>query len=308
MKNSHIIFVIILFLTACVSTNQVFFSDPNYLKSDEFSSSETIKEAYSESFENDQDTIIESDEESYFDEENYYDFSYSSRIRRFHRPMMLNYGFYSGFYTDYYWYNADPFYWGSSIYLGYGWDSPFYYSPYYSFYSPYYSFYSPFYYNNHSLWHNHGYHGHHGYHGYHNHNDFYSGFYSNNSTYGPRSSLTSNDRNLIKSNVKSRNTWSPGTNKKFTTNKYTTKKPHVSSGNKNNSNKTVKTLTNKPSRNQNINKSSRDKNNNRKTYSNKKTYKPKSNFRSNNRNTFKSRSNSSRPSGNRNISRSPKRK
>ena len=286
MKNSHIIFVIILFLTACVSTNQVFFSDPNYLKSDEFSSSETIKEAYSESLENDQDTIIESDEESYFDEENYYDFSYSSRIRRFHRPMMLNYGFYSGFYTDYYWYNADPFYWGSSIYLGYG-------------------YYSPFYYNYHSRWHNHGYYGHHGYH---NHNDFYSGFYSNNSTYGPRGSLTSNDRNLIKSNVKSRNTWSPGTNKKFTTNKYTTKKPQVSSGNKNNSNKTVKTLTNKPSRNLNINKSSRDKNNNRKTYSNKKTYKPKSNFRSNNRNTFKSRSNSSRPSGNRNISRSPKRK
>ena len=82
MKNSHTIFIIILFLTACVSTNQVFFSDPNYLKSDEFSSSETIKEAYSENIVNDQDTLIESDEESYFDEENYYDFSYSSRIRR----------------------------------------------------------------------------------------------------------------------------------------------------------------------------------------------------------------------------------
>jgi hypothetical protein len=45
MKNSYII-VLILLLSSCVSTNQVFFSDPNYLTSEEFSSVETIEEAY----------------------------------------------------------------------------------------------------------------------------------------------------------------------------------------------------------------------------------------------------------------------
>jgi len=49
----------------------------------------------------------------------YYDYSYASRIKRFHR----NYGFdsyYHDFYTNMYWYNRDPFYWGRSIYMGYG--------------------------------------------------------------------------------------------------------------------------------------------------------------------------------------------
>ena len=48
MKNSYIIYIFVFFLSSCISTNQVFFSDPNYLKSDEFSSTETIIEGYSE--------------------------------------------------------------------------------------------------------------------------------------------------------------------------------------------------------------------------------------------------------------------
>ena len=241
MKNSHTIFLLVLFLTSCVSTNQVFFSDPNYLSSNEFSSAETINEAYSKNTSETEDSTLVDEENGEYEEYNneyYYDFSYSSRIRRFHRPM-FNYGFYSGYYTDYYWYNPDPFYWGSSIYYGYGWDSPYYgfYSPYYSFYSPYYSYYSPFY-NNYSYWHNHGY-GHHGHNSYHHHNydNTYSGFNLNNQTYGPRGSLTTNNRNLIKSNVKSRNTWVPGNNKKFTTNKYTTKNPQIKSNKSNKPNK-----------------------------------------------------------------------
>ena len=303
MKKSYIIFSLVLFISSCVTTNQVFFSDPNYLNSDEFSSAETINEAYKETYSENtlenQDTILENDQYDAYDNDYYYDFSYSSRIRRFHRPMMLNYGFYSGYYTDYYWYNPDPFYWGSSIYYGYGWDSPYYYSPYYSYYSPYYSFYSPFYFNHHSYWHNHG---HYGHHGYHNHyHDYYSNNYglnSNNYTYGPRGSLTSNNRNLIKSNVKSRNTWNSGSNKKFTTNKYTTKNPQY------NTNKNSKTITKNS-----LNNFIKEKNNRKKTYSNKKTtYRPKNNFKSNNRSSFKSRSSSSKSSGSRNISRSPKRK
>ena len=125
MKNSYIIYFFIFFLSSCISTNQVFFSDPNYLSSDDFSSVERINDAYPEEDINLVDTATNNNEEYYLADD-YYDFSYSSRIRRFHRPMMLNYGFYSGFYTDYYWYNPDPFYWGSSIYSGYGWDYPYY--------------------------------------------------------------------------------------------------------------------------------------------------------------------------------------
>ena len=66
MKKSYIIFGLVLFITSCVTTNQVFFSDPNYLNSDEFSSAETINEAYKETYsENtleDQDTILENDQ------------------------------------------------------------------------------------------------------------------------------------------------------------------------------------------------------------------------------------------------------
>ena len=295
MKNSHTTFLIILFLTSCVSTNQVFFSDPNYLSSNEFSSAETINEAYSKNQKTQEDSTL-TDEENYeyeeYDNDYYYDFSYSSRIRRFHRPM-FSYGFYSGYYTDYYWYNPDPFYWGSSIYLGYGWNSP-----YYGFYSPYYSYYSPFY-NNYSYWHNHGY-GHHGHNTYHNYDNTYSSFNLNNQTYGPRGSLTTNNRNLIKSNVKSRNTWVPGNNKKFTTNKYTTKNPQINTNKNNKSNNPVKSFFEE--------KNNRKKTSTKRTYSTKKIYKPKSNYKSNNRSTFKSRSSGSKSSGSRNISRSPKRK
>jgi hypothetical protein len=80
------------------------------------------------------------------DPDNYYDYSYSSRLRRFHRPMRYS-NYYGGIYTDYYWYTHDPFYCGTNIYYGYNWYSPYY--SYYS-YSPYYHnyFYTPYFYGN----------------------------------------------------------------------------------------------------------------------------------------------------------------
>lgn len=70
---------------------------------------------------------------SYYDEDSYYDYAYAARIRRFHRPCVgLNY--YNDYYTNLYWYTYDPFSWGVSIYLGYGWWYPHYgYRPYYSY-------------------------------------------------------------------------------------------------------------------------------------------------------------------------------
>lgn len=139
----------------------------------------------------------------------YYDYSYASRIRRFHR----NYGFdsyYHDFYTNMYWYNYDPFYWGTSIYIGcgyYPWDSYYPYSygwgwprrSYWSiWYNPYYMYgfgYPHYYYGWYSSYwtgYRHGYWD--GYYGY----PYYGGGWYMNSKdqnsyyYGPRTGFASN--------------------------------------------------------------------------------------------------------------------
>lgn len=54
-----------------------------------------------------------------FDQEKYYDYEYSARINRFHRGMGWDY--YDDYYTNMYWYSADPWLWGTSIYWGPSW-------------------------------------------------------------------------------------------------------------------------------------------------------------------------------------------
>jgi len=70
-----------------------------------------------------------------YNADDYYDYGYSSRLRRFHSPCRFS-GYYDDYYTNMYWYNNDPFYYGTSIYLGYNW------------FGPSYSYYNPYYYNN----------------------------------------------------------------------------------------------------------------------------------------------------------------
>ncbi len=79
--------------------------------------------------------------ETYYDDEgntyvtqnfymdSYYDYSYSSRIRRFHRDW-ASFGYYDPYFTNMYWYNYNPHYYGTSIYMGY--NSLFFPSFYYS--------------------------------------------------------------------------------------------------------------------------------------------------------------------------------
>ena len=62
-----------------------------------------------------------------FSYDDYYDYEYATRLRRFHHGCG-HYGYYDNYYTNTYWYNSDPYYWGSSIYLGYSWWGPSYYS------------------------------------------------------------------------------------------------------------------------------------------------------------------------------------
>lgn len=53
--------------------------------------------------------------------DDYYDFSYSQRLRRFHNPI-YGFSYYDPFYTDLYYNTYDPFYWGSSLYFGLNWN------------------------------------------------------------------------------------------------------------------------------------------------------------------------------------------
>lgn len=67
-----------------------------------------------------------------FNYDDYYDYEYSSRLRRFQSDDYLSSDYYSDYYTNSYWYNADPYYYGTSIYLGYNWWYPsysYYYRP-----------------------------------------------------------------------------------------------------------------------------------------------------------------------------------
>ncbi len=86
----------------------------------------------------------------YYNEDDYYDYAYSARIRRFHRPYVWS-DYYDDYYTNLYWYTYNPYYWGTSIYLGYSWWYPSYYhhNPYwgYSYWGwGYNNFYNPYYY------------------------------------------------------------------------------------------------------------------------------------------------------------------
>lgn len=55
--------------------------------------------------------------------DDYYDYAYASRIRRFHNPS-YGFGYYDSYYTNTYFYNYDPYFYGTSIYTGYNWWGP----------------------------------------------------------------------------------------------------------------------------------------------------------------------------------------
>ena len=185
MKTILLPCIVLLFFSSCITTTQLHYSDPNYLESNEFSSFEDIVKIPSEELETIDDTSTAINAYYYdqgYQNNNYYDYSYSSRIRRFHRPMYHS-NYYGGLYTDYYWYNNDPFYCGTSIYYGYNWHSPYY--SYYS-YSPYYSYYNPYRYRGHLSY------------GY-NHNSTYN---NSNTTIGHRGSLSSHSNSRgVKTNA-----------------------------------------------------------------------------------------------------------
>jgi len=113
-----------------------------------------------------------------FNEDDYYDYAYAARLRRFHSPV-YGYGYYNSYYTNTYWYDYNPFNWGVSIYLSYPWWG-FGYSTYgyggYGYGGYGYGGYGGYYGGHHGYYGgHHGYYGgHHGYYG--GHHGYYSGY------------------------------------------------------------------------------------------------------------------------------------
>lgn len=64
---------------------------------------------------------------NYYDDQfvydDYYDYSYAARIRRFQNPS-YGFGYYNNYYTNSYYYNYDPYFYGTSIYSSYNFWGP----------------------------------------------------------------------------------------------------------------------------------------------------------------------------------------
>ena len=228
--------IVLLFLSSCITSTHLHYSDPNYLVSTEFSSyDDIITEPIAEIYQTqDTDTITDNYYSEYDVTDDYYDYSFSSRIRRFHRPMYYS-NYYGGLYTDYYWYNNDPFYCGTSIYYGYNWNSP------------YYSYYSPYYYNNYNSYYAYG------RNNYRHNAPTYTYYNNNNHTAGHRGSLSTHssgrgvktntiipNTNFNKSNVniRNRNTFKNNSNSPTKNTSITTKSYRANTSIKTNLNRT----------------------------------------------------------------------
>jgi hypothetical protein len=155
---------------------------------------------------------------NYYDEpfnyDDYYDYEYAARLSRFHNNVGT-YGYYDSYYTNSYWYTGDPYYYGTSVYMGYNfwgpsyvtysynpsfywytsvgwgydpWYHPYGFNPCYGYgYSPYSNGYANGYYNGYNNGYWNGY--------YDGHSQNYFNSYDNNSYYyGPRGSMTANSR------------------------------------------------------------------------------------------------------------------
>jgi len=244
--HSIYLIIILLSLTSCITTTNVHYNDPNYLNSDEFSTYEEITKNTQQEEKSNSDTT------THYNNDNYYDYHFSSRIRRFHRPMHYS-GYYNGLYTDYYWYNSDPLYCGTSLYYGHNWHSPYY--SYYS-YTPYHNYYNPYYANYYSYY---------GYNYYHPSNNIYYNNTNNHNAYitGNRRSLATSGRDIkikpnkkkstlnIRANHQENNSqYKPKNHSTKAKNKTFRETPTIKRNLRNNSNQQVRTNSNKRNSNQ----------------------------------------------------------
>lgn len=273
MKSLSILLIIIFSLSSCITieTTSSGFKDEIYYSADKYDEVASQEQESKNSVAEDmQVESYDSDSEQDFTDEyssdDYYDYQYSARLRRFHGPS-FGFNYYNNYFTNSFWYSNNPYHCGVSIYYGYNFWDPFYYDP---FYTHYHLMLSPYYYSN---WHAH----HHYYHPYNNYllaahyYPTYFNSYDNNSIYyGPRidnkNKTPERFARLYKETVKNN---MPSTTSKFSSESevkspsYYSKNPSNTfferplKGNKINSSSSAKTNTNifsKPNKNNSLNK------------------------------------------------------
>ncbi|MDE7338149.1 MAG: hypothetical protein K2M92_02560, partial [Bacteroidales bacterium] len=139
MKRLLLLFALCLLATSCgttfmVAADDMYGSVPTREQERAYdrasSPSYTAPQEYSTQYTQDYSAETSVDTFNYDD---YYDYEYTSRLRRFHNDDdYISDDYYSDYYTNSYWYDRDPNYYGTSIYLGYDWWYPsfsFYYRP-----------------------------------------------------------------------------------------------------------------------------------------------------------------------------------
>ena len=147
MKLIQFLFLSLIFIfSSCITveTTSSGFKDEIYYTADQYAQVAEAEKQDQQSLEENQVQDLDDNEENYYDEyssDDYYDYGYSVRLRRFHGPS-FGFNYYNNFYTNSFWYSGHPAHCGVSIYYGYNFWNPHYYDPFYGFYA-----YSPYYYN-----------------------------------------------------------------------------------------------------------------------------------------------------------------
>ncbi|MEZ4913099.1 MAG: hypothetical protein R2798_03480 [Chitinophagales bacterium] len=104
----HFASLALLFAIILMGTDTAFAQWDDVYYTPDYSTTETYTDASG-------DTYV-TNNNYYYDEDDDYEYYYSSRIRRFHRSY-AGFSYWNPCYVDYYWYDYDPFYWGTTIYF-----------------------------------------------------------------------------------------------------------------------------------------------------------------------------------------------
>jgi len=136
--NLTLLIITIIFLSSCSTTyySSIPYDDVYYKGQDQnnntvadnngYNEVEVYKGEYDPGYaEEGQDTIYLDENPEYgLDFNSYYNYLYSARLRRFQHPYN-SFGYYNNYYTNMYWYESNPYLWGSSIYSSLSWMYPY---------------------------------------------------------------------------------------------------------------------------------------------------------------------------------------
>ena len=113
MKPIQLLFLSLIFIfSSCITieTTSSDFKDEIYYTADQYAQVAEKKEQEQQSFEKEQLPDSDDNEENYYDEyssDDYYDYGYSARLRRFHGPT-FGFSYYNNYYTNSFWYSGYP--------------------------------------------------------------------------------------------------------------------------------------------------------------------------------------------------------